>query len=131
MCIFCKIVNKEIPCFKIHETPNTIAFLDISQVTKGHTLVIPKQHYQDLLSLTPEIMKEISEAVLEVTHLLKTKLHVNNFNLLNNSGALAGQEVPHFHMHILPRYPNDGLSFSKQHHPVDMELLKKTYEEII
>ena len=130
MCVFCKIVNNEIPCFKIHETSNTLAFLDISQVTKGHTLVIPKKHYQDLLSLTPDIAKEIAEATLEVTNILKTKLGVTNFNLLNNSGSLAGQEVPHFHMHILPRYENDGISFSKPHQPADMAVIKKLHENI-
>jgi len=130
MCVFCKIVNSEIPCFKIYETDNTLAFLDISQITKGHTLVIPKKHYRDLLSLDPDIAKEISEAVLEVTHILKTKLGVDNFNLLNNSGPLAGQEVPHFHMHILPRYENDGISFSKPHQPADMAVIKKLHENI-
>lgn len=103
MCIFCKIVSNEIPCYKIYENEHTLAFLDISPATPGHTLVVPKKHYGQLLDLDESIICEIMKTVLTVTKLLQAKLDVHNFNLENNNGDLAGQEVMHYHMHIIPR----------------------------
>jgi len=104
MCIFCKIINNEIPCYKIYENNHVLAFLDISPATLGHTLVIPKKHYEHILDLDDEIAEEIMKAVVNVTKILHNKLNVVDFNLENNNGVLAGQEVKHYHMHVIPRY---------------------------
>jgi histidine triad (HIT) family protein len=103
-CIFCKIINGEIPSAKVFENEHVVAFLDISQVTKGHTLVIPKVHKKDVFELTPEISKNLFEVVPKIANALKTTYEPEGLNLLNNNGEKAGQSVFHFHMHLIPRY---------------------------
>ncbi|WP_066394689.1 HIT family protein [Neobacillus mesonae] len=103
-CIFCKIVNGEIPSSKVFENEHVVAFMDISQVTKGHTLVIPKVHKENLYELTPEIAKNIFEVVPTIANALKTEFELVGLNLVNNNGEKAGQTVFHFHVHLIPRY---------------------------
>ena len=103
-CIFCKIANGEIPSAKVYENEHVFAFLDLSQVTKGHTLIIPKVHKENLFELTPEIAKNIFEVVPKIANALKETFHPLGLNLLNNNGEQAGQSVFHFHMHQIPRY---------------------------
>ena len=103
-CIFCKIINGEIPSTKVFENEHVLAFLDISQVTKGHTLVIPKVHKENLFELTPEIAKELFSVVPEIARAIKQEFNPIGLNSLNNNGEAAGQSVFHFHMHLIPRY---------------------------
>ncbi|MDP1418316.1 HIT family protein [Peribacillus simplex] len=103
-CIFCKIIDGEIPSTKVFENEHVLAFLDISQVTKGHTLVIPKVHKENLYELTPEIAKNLFEVVPEIARAMKQEFQPVGLNLLNNNGEAAGQSVFHFHMHLIPRY---------------------------
>jgi histidine triad (HIT) family protein len=103
-CIFCKIVNGEIPSAKVFENEHVLAFLDISQVTKGHTLIIPKVHKENLFELTPEMAKNIFEVVPKLANALKSEYEPVGLNLVNNNGEQAGQTVFHFHMHLIPRY---------------------------
>lgn len=125
MCVFCKIVNGEIPGFKVYENELVIAILDISQTTKGHTLIIPKRHVQDVFELTQEDASAVMEACLFVTKLLKDKLNVENVNLVNNSGVLAGQSVMHFHLHVIPRYEGDEFNINQPAHEPDFSALKE------
>ncbi|WP_078550747.1 HIT family protein [Litchfieldia alkalitelluris] len=103
-CIFCKIINGEIPGAKVYENDDVLAFLDISQVTKGHTLVIPKVHKKDLYELTPEIASKVFEVVPKIANAIKQQFNPVGLNLLNNNGEEAGQSVFHYHVHIIPRY---------------------------
>lgn len=103
-CIFCKIVNGEIPSAKVFENEHVLAFLDISQVSKGHTLVIPKVHKENVFELTPEIARQVFEVVPTIANAIKTEFNPIGLNLLNNNGAPAGQAVFHYHIHIIPRY---------------------------
>jgi histidine triad (HIT) family protein len=103
-CIFCKIVNGEIPAAKVFENEHVMAFLDISQVTKGHTLVITKVHKENLFELTPDIAKNLFESVPAIANALKEEYKPLGLNLVNNNGEQAGQTVYHFHMHLIPRY---------------------------
>lgn len=103
-CIFCKIINGEIPSAKVFENEHVLAFLDISQVTKGHTLVIPKVHKENLFELTPEIAKQLFAVVPEIARAIKQEFNPIGLNSLNNNGEVAGQSVFHFHMHLIPRY---------------------------
>ena len=130
MCVFCKIINGEIPCFKVYETENVLAFLDISQNTKGHTLVIPKKHVETIFDLDSETGKDLFEAVIKTTNILKEKLGINNVNLLNNNGSLAGQVVNHYHIHILPRYGNDECYFKESPHEPNFDELAILHKEI-
>jgi len=109
-CIFCKIVNGEIPAAKVFENEHVLAFLDISQVTKGHTLVIPKVHKENLFELTPEIARNIFEVVPSIANAIEKEFKPVGLNTINNNGELAGQTVFHFHIHLIPRYgKGDGL----------------------
>lgn len=108
MCIFCKIINNEIPSYKIYEDEYTLAFLDLSQVTKGHTLVVPKKHYANIFETPEEELNHLMHSIKCIVEKLKSSLGIENVNILNNSGSLAGQTVHHLHIHIIPRYENDG-----------------------
>lgn len=103
-CIFCKIVNGEIPSAKVFENDHVLAFLDISQVTKGHTLVIPKIHKENLFELTPEMARNLFEVVPDIANALKTEYKPVGLNTINNNGEQAGQTVFHYHLHLIPRY---------------------------
>jgi len=110
-CIFCKIVNGEIPAAKVFENEHVLAFLDISQVTKGHTLIIPKKHYENVFELDEETAAAIFKEVPKVANALKTTFEPLGLNLLQNNGKAADQSVFHFHIHLLPRY-DEGDGFS-------------------
>lgn len=108
-CIFCKIIEGKIPCAKVYEDEHVFAFLDIGQVTKGHTLVIPKIHKQDVFALTPSIAASTFAAVPKIANAIKVQYNPVGLNILNNNGEKAGQTVFHFHIHLIPRYgKNDG-----------------------
>lgn len=104
MCIFCKIVNNEIPSYKIYEDDHVLAFLDLSQVTKGHTLVIPKKHYSNYLECDKEDLCRVNEVAQKIGNDLMKKLNCSGMNILSNINEVAGQSVFHFHMHVIPRY---------------------------
>jgi histidine triad (HIT) family protein len=103
-CIFCKIINGEIPSAKVYEDENVLAFLDISQVTKGHTLVIPKVHKENVYELTDEIAANVFTAVPKIAKAIKSAYDPIGLNVLQNNGEAAGQSVFHFHMHLIPRF---------------------------
>ncbi|WAA08711.1 HIT family protein [Fervidibacillus albus] len=103
-CIFCKIIHGELPAAKVYEDENVLAFLDISQVTKGHTLVVPKVHQPNLYELTPEAATDVFTAVPKIANAIKAAYNPIGLNLLNNNGEHAGQSVFHFHVHLIPRY---------------------------
>lgn len=109
MCVFCKIINGEIPSFKVYENDYVMCFLDINASTDGHTLIVPKKHFDNIFDLDDIYALEIMKAVKHVSCLLKEKLGVKAVNVINNSGELAGQTVMHFHIHVIPRYENDGI----------------------
>ena len=108
MCIFCKIISGEIPSNKIYEDENVLAFLDIYPNNPGHTLVISKKHHQNLEEIPEDDLKILIIAVKKIGHLLKLKLGVAGYNVCANNDPVAGQVVPHFHFHVIPRQAGDG-----------------------
>ena len=108
-CLFCKIVAGEIPSVQIAEDDRTLAFMDISPATRGHALVIPKAHAQDLLALPPEDLAACALTAQRVAARAKDVLGADGVNLLNSCGADAWQTVFHFHVHVIPRYAGDPL----------------------
>ena len=102
--IFCKIVDGEIPCYKLYEDDDVLAFLDISQVTKGHTLVIPKKHYDNFLSCPKDIMNKVMDVAQRIGQVSIKIFGARGVNILTNCYEAAGQTVKHFHVHIIPRY---------------------------
>ena len=109
MCVFCEIVKGNIPSYKVYEDDMCIAILDISQATIGHTLVIPKKHFKNIFELDEETAMHLFKVVTNLSKKISKALNVDNMNILNNNGTLAGQSVDHFHIHIIPRYEKDNL----------------------
>ena len=127
MCVFCEIVKGNIPSKKIYEDDNTIAILDLSQATYGHTLIIPKKHSSNVLEIDDESYVNAMKVAKKVAEAIKKSFDdVLGFNLLNNCGEDAGQTVNHFHIHIIPRYKNDGIKieFVDNQGKFDMEEIK-------
>jgi histidine triad (HIT) family protein len=109
MCIFCKIINGEIPCHRVYEDEKVLAFLDIKPLNPGHTLVVPKKHYENIEEINEEDLIALILAIKKIGLLIKEKLGVAGYNVSENNGEVAGQEVPHLHFHIIPRHNGDGL----------------------
>lgn len=118
-CIFCKIVNNEIPSYKVYEDDILIAILDISQTTKGHTLVIPKKHYKNLYELDASASSEIFKTVPKIANAIKNAFNPIGLNLIVNTEKPL-QTVNHFHIHLIPRYNNDTLEITFQNNQKDM-----------
>ena len=112
-CIFCKIVAGEIPSYKVYENDHVLAFLDIFPVSKGHTLVIPKAHAQDLAAGSVEDAVELMKTIHDLAPRLVKALGANSYNLGMNHGENAGQIVLHTHIHIMPRYDGVERTFVK------------------
>lgn len=107
-CIFCKIANGEIPSNTIYEDDNFRVILDNGPATKGHALVLPKQHYENLFELPEDVAAGAMKVAKKVAATMKEKLSCDGLNLIQNNGECAGQSVMHFHLHVIPRYRNDG-----------------------
>ena len=107
-CIFCKIINNEIPSYTLYEDEIVKVFLDINPSTNGHCLIIPKKHYTNLVDIDMETLTHINKVVKEMYELLKDKLNCDGLTISQNNDY--GQEVKHYHMHLTPRYKKDGYS---------------------
>lgn len=103
-CIFCKIVAGDIPSAKVYEDDEVYAFLDLSQVTKGHTLVVPKQHAKNMYEIPSDLAGKLYERVPKIARGIKDAYQPIGLNILNNNEEPAGQSVFHVHIHLLPRY---------------------------
>lgn len=106
-CIFCKIINGEIPSYTVYEDEVVKAFLDISPVSNGHTLIIPKKHFENIYDADLETLKHVEMVSQKVGQLLKEKLGCIGITRMQNNEY--GQDVKHYHMHLIPRYENDNL----------------------
>ncbi len=107
-CIFCKIAKGEIPSNTIYEDDSFRVILDNGPATKGHALVLPKEHYADLYEIPEDVVAGAVKVAKKVAGTMKEKLACDGLNLVQNNGEAAGQTVIHFHLHIIPRYANDG-----------------------
>ena len=103
-CVFCKIASGEIPCHKIYEDNLILAFLDISQTTRGHTLIITKEHFQNFLYVPKDLLARAMSVAQQVAQRVVSSLGANGVNILINTNEAAGQTVMHFHIHVIPRY---------------------------
>lgn len=130
-CVFCKIVAGEIPSRKVDEDELSFSFLDIEPFHRGHTLVIPKRHSESLIS-DPPALGELAPAIDRVSRMLVQKLGAEGLNLLTSAGSVAGQEVFHFHVHLVPRYPSAaGLAdFLTSKAPATAEELDAVQQEL-
>ena len=124
MCIFCNIISGEIPSYKVSKDDNFYAFLDISQATYGHTLVVPKQHFENLFAMPDFLLEKMLILVRDLASKIKTATNCKGINILNNNGEAAGQSVHHFHIHIIPRYDNDNFSIKAIENKLNNEEFK-------
>ena len=119
-CIFCKIVAGQIPCFKLLEDQDTIAFMDINPVNPGHALAVANGHWPTVDVIPPEVLAAVARSAQRVAQAVMRELKPAGVNLLQANGAGAGQSVPHLHIHIMPRRPNDDVLLNWQPKPGDM-----------
>ncbi len=110
-CIFCKIVKGEIPCYKVYEDDKCLAFLDISNDTFGHTLVVPKIHKENLVKCDTYTLNALISAVKKISEHYIKNCGIDGVNVFNNCNACAGQTIMHLHFHIIPRTTNDNVVF--------------------
>ncbi len=122
MCIFCKIINHEVPSQPIYEDEQVLVILDIKPVNPGHLLVLPKKHYANIEDAPVEELIAIMKVIKKMGKLLKDKLGILGYNVIENNDSIAGQEIAHLHFHIIPRYENDGLRPWPQSDYKDTEL---------
>jgi histidine triad (HIT) family protein len=120
-CLFCKIAAGEIPATRVREDERTIAFMDINPATRGHLLVIPREHAADLLDVGADDLAACLMASKELARRLKEKLGADGVNLLNSCGRDAWQTVFHFHVHVIPRYAGDPLRLPWMPEPGDRD----------
>lgn len=106
-CIFCKIVKGDIPCYKIFENDKVLAFLDINPINPGHTLVISKKHYETLKDMPPHEWEYLNGIVHDLYQKINKKVEPDGINIVQNNGKIAGQAIPHVHVHIIPRFKGD------------------------
>ena len=107
-CIFCKLANGDIPTNTIYEDDDFRVFLDAAPATRGHCLIVPKEHFNDLEELDDGVASKVLPLARKMMKLLKEKLNWDGFNVVQNNGRVAGQTVFHFHTHLIPRYNDDG-----------------------
>lgn len=127
MTLFEKIIDRSIPAFIIYEDDDSIAFLDISQNTPGHTLLIPKQVSESFLDIDPKTLGKLMETAQKLAQKMMERLNAKGMNILMNCNEEAGQTVMHFHIHLIPRYRHDELNFGFEKHP---ESLEQSYEKL-
>lgn len=108
-CVFCKIVNGEIPSNKVYEDDNFIGILDLHPKSEGHTLIIPKKHFKNILEMPSSLGVELTDAIKNVTFDLIKNKKIQGYNVIINGEKAGGQVVMHLHVHIIPRKENDGL----------------------
>ena len=110
-CIFCKIAAGEIPSRKIYEDSDLIAIMDLNPTSKGHSLIIPKEHCTNIYDIDEDIAAKVMKTAKKLATKMTVALNCDGFNLLQNNGETAGQTMFHFHMHLIPRYKNDKSGF--------------------
>ena len=131
-CIFCKIIQGELPCFKVYEDDKVLAFEDISPISQGHTLIIPKRHYQDLHEIPPEDLTAVHLASKKVIKAISDALNPTGVACVQLNGRGANQVVLHYHLHLIPRIAGSPVLpvTSWEINPGDMDLIKETGEKI-
>jgi len=130
-CIFCKILENEIPSYKIYEDDTVLAFLDITQGTKGHTLVVPKKHIRNIYELDENMAGKIFSVIPKIANALKLAFNPIGLNIINNNDQPL-QSVFHFHIHLIPRYEDDGMKLStlNNYGKFDEDYFKNLVKEI-
>jgi histidine triad (HIT) family protein len=129
-CLFCKLVAGEIPSLKIDEDDKTIAFMDINPWTRGHALVIPKEHSRNIYDVEPDDLAAVHITAQRLAKRMRDRLGCDGVNTLQSSEPVAMQTIFHTHVHVIPRYSDDGLRLPAHPQPADQEELARLAEEL-
>lgn len=132
-CLFCNIANGTIPSFKLYEDDRVFVFMDIHPIQKGHVLVIPKEHSALLTDLPAETVSQMFVVGQKMNRHLRDRLAPEAVSMFLSDGKAAGQEIPHAHLHLVPRWANDGFGFKFPEHydaPPNMDAVKEIYERL-
>jgi histidine triad (HIT) family protein len=129
-CIFCKIVSKKASSSIIYEDHDVLAFLDIRPLTEGHTLVIPKEHYVDVFDIPPELLCKVQIVVKQVSLAVKKATNADGISIIQQNGKAAGQDIFHFHSHVVPRFENQKLPHFSELKEVERAKLDEMAEKI-
>jgi len=129
-CVFCKIRDGQIPSFKIHEDERTVTFMDINPLNSGHCLVVTKAHAATIFEADVEDLVAAMAAAKKVALAIREALKPDGLNILQANGAAAFQSVPHFHLHLIPRWANDGKGFDWKLVPGNREVIMKNGERL-
>lgn len=122
-CIFCKIISGQIPSATVYENSEFKVILDRFPSNSGHILILPKEHSENIFEIDPELAGRLFKLAVQISGIMKNTLKFESMNVLQNNGVLAGQTVPHFHLHLIPRYENDNINISwKPLEPSDEEI---------
>lgn len=130
MCLFCKIINQEIPSYKIYEDEHTYAFLDISPLSQGHTLVVPKKHSEDVLEADSSTITHCFNTIKRITKHYDDVLNASGYNIISNVHESSGQTVFHAHFHIIPRFIKNEELFDSLREDNTKVDIKTTFESI-
>lgn len=129
-CVFCKIRDGQIPAFKVYEDQRTLAFMDINPLNPGHCLVMTKAHAPTIFDADPADLQAAIVAAKKVAAAVRSAIGADGLNLLQANGAAAFQSVPHFHLHVIPRFANDGKGFDWKPVPGERQQIEKNAERI-
>ncbi len=129
-CIFCKIVVGEIPAQKVCETDKSVAILDLYPLNKGHVLVLPKDHYERVVEIPPDVWQDMALVARKVAQGILKAFDPDGYHLLMNNGDVAGQEIAHAHLHVIPRFYDDGVKFGWRHLQYGEEEFKEYGEKL-
>ncbi|MBV9836068.1 MAG: HIT domain-containing protein [Alphaproteobacteria bacterium] len=130
-CIFCKIVAGTIPCFRLHDDAQTIAFMDINPANEGHALSVAKGHWPTVHDIPADVLGAVAQTAQRVSKAVHKTLNPEGINLIQANGPGAAQSVPHLHIHVLPRWKTDNLAINWHPSPGDMAKIKALHERIL
>ena len=132
-CLYCKIINNEIPSYKVYEDDLVLAFLDIHPMSKGHTLVIPRKHAKDIFDIEEKCLERIISVAKKIAEKMKDGLGADGVNLYHASGINAEQTIFHFHLHVVPRRKDDSICFTRagaREENIDRKELEETLSKL-
>lgn len=129
-CLFCKIAHGDIPSATIYENSEFRVIMDVSPASRGHALIIPKEHFKDIFDIDAVTAGKLFSLATEVARAMKSVLNCSGMNIVQNNGLIAGQTVFHFHLHLIPRYEGDGVNLGWPQHEADLEENQRLAKEI-
>lgn len=129
-CIFCKIINKEIPATIIYEDDEFIAIFDKFPATLGHILVLPKTHFKTIFKTPPEVSARLFSLATKIAQQMEKTLNIESLNILQNNGEVAGQTIDHVHVHLIPRYNDDGVVIKSKNEEMSNDKINELLEKL-